>query len=153
MLLLNFNVNAGLLDNASAAFFGHINDIQSRFSDDQFISGSNIKTGKINENALGMDAIHNGKGSISLIQMEDKYFIQLESDFYSSPGPDYYVYVSNEINIQDENDFYSSKQVEVGMLLKGSGASFYEVSSPQDINSVTIMCKKFREFIASADLT
>ena len=133
---------------------GHVDDIQSRFSADEVITGEVISSGMFKEDARGQDTFHRAGGGVSLLSVDGKYFVQLNEDFWSTPGPDYHVYISTRTNIQDRRDFRASDAVELAPLKKGSGASFYEISGihPTEIESVTIWCKRFGAFIGSADL-
>ena len=57
--------------------------------------------------------------------------------------------------IVDEQSFNSVEQIELGKLVKGSGASFYEVPAHinvQHIQSITIWCKRFGQFMGSTNV-
>ena len=145
--------------NANANVFtdvikGHLDDIKSRFADDLIKEGDVLRHGIFNEDARGSDAFHNGSGSVTARTADGERFVQLETDFDSTPGPDYYVYSSSTQNIQTIEDFDNAVNVvELGKLLKGSGASFYGVPNDDvSLASITIVCKKFHVFITSADL-
>lgn len=141
--------NAQILD----AFRGHVQDIRSRFGDHQKIDGQILKMGTIDTKAKGQDIIHNSSGTWSLVRVGQQLYLQSGEDFRSSPGPDYHVYVSNGPAIKD-NDEFSSRQVEVGRLSKPNGAGYYllKTEDVQDVASILIWCKKFKEYIGSADL-
>lgn len=143
-------VNAQILD----ALRGHVQDIKSRFSDHQTIDGLVLKKGMIDTKAKGQDSIHNASGSWSLVRVGQQLYLQSGKDFRSSPGPDYHVYVSNGPAIKDNNEF-SSKQIEVSRLTKPNGAGYYllKTTDANDVASVLIWCKQFKEYIGSADLT
>ena len=133
---------------------GHVEDAKSRYTDDLIKEGNVLRHGIFNEDARGSDAFHNGSGSVTARTADGERFVQLETDFNSTPGPDYYVYSSATQNIQTIEDFdNASNVVELGKLLKGSGASFYGVPNDDvSLASITIICKKFHVFITSADL-
>ena len=135
------------------AFRGHLQDIKSRFSAHQRMEGQVLKRGSIDTNAKGQDLIHNSSGSWMLIRSGDQLYLQSGDDFRSSPGPDYHVYVSNRPAIKDGDEFGSS-QIEVGRLKKPNGAAYYLLNAKgvDDIRSVLIWCKQFKEYIGSADL-
>jgi len=141
--------NAQILD----AIRGHVQDIRVRFEDHQKIEGDLIKRGLIDKNAKGQDLIHNSSGEWSVIQVGNQLFLQSSEDFRSSPGPDYHVYISSKSAIKD-NDEFSVQQIEVGRLKKPNGAAFYplKIQNPDEIRSVLIWCKQFKEYIGSADL-
>jgi len=151
LILLPFVVHGGWLDDITTAVGGHITDLQSRFTDDQLIDGQIVARTEFRENDRGQDALHHGSGSVLLIDTPEGRFIQLAPDFSSTPGPDYHVYVSQDINVDHEDRFVKSNQVELGRLIKGSGASYYKIPDNTEFQSVTIWCKAFDEFIVSAD--
>ncbi len=141
--------NAQILD----VIRGHVQDIRVRFADHQKIEGDLIKRGLIDKNAKGQDLIHNSSGEWSVIQVGNQLFLQSSEDFRSSPGPDYHVYISSKSAIKD-NDEFSVQQIEVGRLKKPNGVAFYplKIQNPDEIRSVLIWCKQFKEYIGSADL-
>lgn len=142
--------NAQILD----ALRGHVQDVKSRFGDHQKIDGQILKKGMIDKNAKGQDLIHNSSGSWSLVRVGQQLYLQSGEDFRSSPGPDYHVYVSQGPAIKD-NDEFSGRQVEVSRLAKPNGASYYllKSSDENEVSSILIWCKQFKEYIGSADLT
>lgn len=143
--------HAGLFDDLTTIVGGHVSDIKSRFKDDQLIEGEIVAQTAFREEDRGQDALHHGSGSVLLVEAEDGRYIQLAPDFDSTPGPDYHVYVSTDTNVDHEDRFDKSKQIELGRLIKGSGASFYKLPEGVEFSSVTIWCKRFGEFITSAD--
>ena len=156
MLIASAQASAGIFDSIKTIVGGHIDDIRSRSTDDQLIGSyiDVIREGQIRENDPGQDAFHNASGTVQLRVIDGISYIQLDSDFTSTPGPDYHVYISETQGIKTESDFMQTTQVELGRLIKGSGASYYEIKGihPINIGSVTIWCKAFGEFIGSADL-
>ena len=64
------------------------------------------------------------------------------------------MYISESSGISDEATLKSAEMIELGKLKNTLGATFYEIKgiNPADINYVTIRCKRFNEFIGSADL-
>jgi hypothetical protein len=153
LYLISSNVySEGFWNDITTTVGGHVKDIKSRYQDDQIINGKIIASGVFNEQADGQDLVHNGKGSVTIETHNQKKYVQLGKDFYSSPGPDYHVYVSDKQNINNEADFFAAKQVELGALIKGSGATYYLLPADSTANSVTIWCKEFKEYIASADI-
>ena len=143
------SVNAQILD----AIRGHVRDLMVRFDDHQKMEGEVIKRGLIDKNAKGQDLVHNASGEWSLIKVGNQLFLQSSEDFRSSPGPDYHVYISSRPAIKDNGEF-SVQQTEVSRLKKPNGAAFYllKTQNPDEINSVLIWCKQFKEYIGSADL-
>jgi hypothetical protein len=149
LLLPPLSASAQLLD----AIRGHVQDLKVRFDDHQKIEGDVIKGGQIDKNAKGQDLIHNSSGEWSLVKVGDQLFLQSSEDFRSSPGPDYHIYVSSKPAIKD-NDEFSAQQIEVSRIKKPNGAAFYllKTQNHEDINSMLIWCKQFKEYIGSADL-
>ena len=145
------NINANVFTDVVK---GHYEDIKSRFADDMIQEGDVLRHGTFNEDARGSDSFHNGSGAVTVRTANGERFVQLESDFDSTPGPDYYVYASSTQNIQTIEDFENAENVtELGKLTKGSGASFYNIAN-DDVYaaSITIICKRFHVFITSADM-
>ena len=151
LILASYTTHSGCLDDITTVVGGHISDLQSRFTDDQLIDGEIIARAKFRENDRGQDTLHHGSGSVLVIDTPEGRFIQLAPDFSSTPGPDYHVYVSQDTNVDHEDRFMKAKQIELGRLIKGSGASYYKIPDNTDFQSVTIWCKAFNEFIMSAD--
>ena len=143
------NANAQLID----ALRGHVQDIRTRFDDHQKVEGETLKRGKIDKTAKGQDLAHNSSGEWSVIKVGNQLFLQSSEDFRSSPGPDYHVYISSKSAIKD-NDEFNIEQIEVGRLKKPNGAAFYllKTQNPNDIKSILIWCKSFKEYIGSANL-
>lgn len=142
---------AGFFDDLGTAIGGHIDDLQSRFTDDQVIEGRILATASFRDNDRGQDALHRGSGSVILIETESAHYIQLGTDFTSTPGPDYHVYISTDTAIDHEERFNKGNQIELGRLVKGSGGSYYKLPENHEFQSVTIWCKAFDEFITSTD--
>lgn len=151
LILATYSAHAGWFDDISTAVGGHINDLQSRFMDDQLIDGDIIARAKFREDDRGQDTLHHGSGSVWLVDTPEGRFIQLAPDFSSTPGPDYHVYISQDTGIDHEDRFVKDRQIELGKLIKGSGASYYKLPDDTDFQSVTIWCKAFNEFIMSAE--
>lgn len=149
LLVLPFSASAQFLD----AIRGHTQDLKSRFEGNQKVEGDILKKGNIDKNAKGQDLIHNSSGEWSLVKAGDQLFLQSSEDFRSSPGPDYHIYISSKAAIKD-NDEFSAQQIEVSRIKKPNGAAFYllKTQNPEDVSSVLIWCKQFKEYIGSADL-
>ncbi len=150
-ILITPFANASWFDNLKTIVGGHISDIKSRFEDDQLIDGTIVAKAQFRENDRGQDSLHNGSGSVLLVKSDEGRFIQLAPDFKSTPGPDYHIYVSQDTNVDHEDRFNHDRQIELGKLIKGSGATYYKIPNGVKVSSVTVWCKSFREFIVSAD--
>lgn len=149
LLWLAPSANAQFLD----ALRGHAQDLKARFESNQTIEGVTLKRGQIDTKAKGQDFLHSSSGQWSVIQVGNQLFLQSGEDFRSSPGPDYHVYISNKPAIKD-NDEFSPNQIEVSRLKKPNGAAFYllKTHNVEEITSVLIWCKQFKEYIGSAYL-
>lgn len=146
--------SAGWLTDLRTVVVGHTEDAVSRaFGEEQIVSGMVTQKGTFDEDAVGQDAAHWAKGTVSIVEMDGKRYVQLESDFNSGPLPDGHVYVSLATDINDEADFNNSTQIELGKLTLGKGASFYEIPDGILVGSVTIWCKAFGAYIGSADVS
>lgn len=151
LIILPLSAQASWLDNISTVVGGHISDIQSRFTQDQIVEGNEIHIASFREDDRGQDMLHHGSGTVKIIENSQGRFIQLAKDFSSTPGPDYHIYISSESGIDHEERFTQTNQIELGKLIKGSGASYYQIPDNTNVESVTIWCKAFNEFIMSAD--
>lgn len=136
------------------ALRGHAQDLKSRFENNQIIEGVTVKRGQIFTKAKGQDFLHSSSGQWSVVRAGNQLFLQSGEDFRSSPGPDYHVYISNKPAIKD-NDEFSPDQIEVSRIKKPNGAAFYllKTENVDEVNSVLIWCKQFKEYIGSADLS
>ena len=148
---------AGIFEDISTAISGHITDFESRVNhEDEFIKGTDIGSGSFRTDDPGQDFVHNGSGDLKIVDVNGELYIQFDSNFTTSPGPDYHVYISDKLNIKDEASFNDSFQPDLGSLKAGSGAQFYKLpkwASDNDSFSITIWCKQFGEFIASANVS
>lgn len=139
---------AGIFDDIRDAFTGHVEDVKDRYlKDDQFVEGDK-KLFSVAD--WSSDSIHYIDGAASIIQDKNgQKFVQLEEDFAAGLAPDLYVYLA-EGHITSDAQFVNGRKMELGKLIKGSGASFYEI--PKFLNgysdrkfSVVIHCKRFNE--------
>ena len=135
------------------AITGHTTDLIDRYTqDDAFAPGHPSRFGKFREDDIGQDAAHWVKGSVYIMQGKGTNYVQLGKDFEAGLAPDLYIYASVRADIVDEKSFFDSPQVELGKLVKGAGASFYELPADLQPNSITIWCKRFSQFMGSANL-
>lgn len=118
------------------------------------MEGEILKRGQIDKNAKGQDLIHNSSGEWTLVKVGNQLFLQSGEDFRSSPSPDYHIYTSSKLAIKD-NDEFSAQQIEVSRIKKPNSAAFYllKPQNPEEVTSLLIWCKQFKEYIGSADLT
>lgn len=157
IVTLALPVSAGLFDDLKFAITGHVKDFKSRSQPDQILEGGKLLAEtRFRTDDPGQDAVHYGEGGVSLIEKDGEIFVQLSPDLNIGFAPDLYLYVSMDQSITDEARFNATQQIEVAELVKGEGASFYSLGAldPQQtkaVKSVTIWCRKFGEFMASAD--
>jgi hypothetical protein len=151
LALASLTAQSSWLESISTIVGGHIDDIQSRFMDDQLIEGNEIARASFREDDRGQDTLHHGSGSVLVVDTPEGRFLQLGTNFSSTPGPDYHLYISRDTNVDHEDRFDKASQRELSKLIKGSGASYYRLPENAEFQSVTIWCKAFNEFIMSAD--
>lgn len=146
-------VRANIFTDTIDAIRGHIDDVESRINhEDTFVSGDTIATSRFRDTDVGRDAIHWADGSVSIIRdANDKWFIQLHTDFNTGPAPDLYIYLA-ERKVYDESSFWAADPVELSKLSAGSGAQYYELKGPVDSIEVIIWCKRFGAFIGATTL-
>ena len=120
------------------------------------VEGETSRFRKFRSNDFGQDFEHRThRGAALVVLGEDKKaYVQLSKDFDSTIGPVFHVYISESSGIIDEATFKSAEIIKLGKLKNTLGDTFYEIKeiNPADINSVTIWCKRFNEFIGSTDL-
>ena len=151
--------SAGLFDRIKDAITGHTDDIIERVTvDDQYAPGNVQASNNFRTDDVGNDAAHWVKGTAQTVRdfAADKNYVQLQNNFKAGLAPDLYIYISLvDKKIVDEQSFNSVEQIELGKLVKGKGASFYEVPAHiniQDIQSITIWCKRFSQFMGSTNV-
>ena len=128
------------------AVTGHVTDVKDRLKDDQFVNGIEISK---SSNPWSSDSIHYVEGSVSIVKKDGDLFVQLNEDFAAGLAPDLYIYLAAG-HIDSDAEFVNNKKIELGKLIKGSGASYYKIpkfltkyhTSPF---SVVIHCKRFNE--------
>lgn len=139
---------AGIFDDIADAFTGHVEDVKDRYlTEDQIVEGDK-KLFSVAD--WSSDSIHYIDGAASIIQAKNgQKYVQLEEDFKAGLAPDLYVYLAPG-HVTSDAQFVNNMKKELGKLIKGSGASFYEI--PRFLNSysdekfsVVIHCKRFNE--------
>ncbi|MGB0964691.1 MAG: DM13 domain-containing protein [Litorivicinus sp.] len=157
ILSLPLFAHAGLFDDIKTAVTGHIADFQSRSQPDQILEGATVvRSTAFRTDDPGQDVLHTGQGGVSLVQQDGMTYIQLHADVEIGLAPDLYLYVSDAGGINTEARFNETDQIEIAPLVKGKGASYYSLGELTDeqiagLASVTVWCKQFGEFMASAD--
>ena len=86
----------GLSGTVRDAVEGHAVDITERLTvADEVASGDVLTTATFREDDIGNDVAHWVKGSVSIVEMDGKTYVQLnEDDFQAGLAPDLYIYVS-----------------------------------------------------------
>ena len=118
-------------------------------------SETRLYSGVFREDAPGQDFVHWAKGSVRVHQTSvDAIWIQLESDFEASPGPNYWVYLNSQAGIDDEADFLADeKRLRLTKLKSFRGSQLYPTSLSQlsGKQALTVWCETFDQYIGSAD--
>ena len=97
-----------------------------------------------------VDAIHNGKGPVRIVQVGSQYFLRFE-DVMLTNAPDVHVYLSRETG----GRWDEATSLYVGALKATNGSFNYELSAATDLpsyRSVVVWCRAFRVLISWADL-
>jgi hypothetical protein len=97
-----------------------------------------------------VDAIHNGKGPVRIIEVGRERFVRFE-DVMLTNAPDVHVYLSREIG----GKWSESTSLYLGPLKATNGSFNYEVSASEDLSSyrsVVVWCRAFSVLITWADL-
>lgn len=126
------------------AITGHIDDAVDRFKDDQFVNGVTTKSSSF---TLTKDSIHWAEGNVFIVEKDNKKYVQLGNTFEAGLAPDLYIFTSSKI-ISSQHDVDVASKDNLQKLVKGSGASFYEVSG--DIKSIVIWCQAFNQWMGTA---
>ncbi|HXM75450.1 MAG TPA: DM13 domain-containing protein, partial [Thermoanaerobaculia bacterium] len=97
-----------------------------------------------------IDAIHNGKGPVRIVDIGDQRFVRFE-DVMLTNAPDVHVYLSRGTGGKwdEETSLY------LGALRATNGSFYYELPATADIasyQSVVVWCRAFRVLISWADL-
>lgn len=112
-----------------------------------------VKTGEF----IKIDPLHYASGGVSIERSGENYKIVMADNFSSAPGPDLYIYLSEEQNYKNIalGGVDTSKTLNVGVLKSTSGRQEYLVSK-KDFekygDSVIIWCKSFNVQFSRADL-
>lgn len=110
---------------------------------------------KFRSDVKGQDQVHWGKGDIKIYLNNDTVLLEFQSNFEVGPGPDFWVYLNSQSNIDTEQDFVNDDQQVVIQKLKSfKGSQVYTInrSDYDRAKSVTIWCRTFNQYIASANL-
>jgi len=100
------------------------------------------------------DKVHWGKGSVTVYSSPTGLEVYLGADFEVGPGPDYHIYLIDQLDIQKPEQFDPDTALELGRLKSFKGGQVYAAPSDRLLNnqSVVVWCKRFRQLITSANL-
>lgn len=108
------------------------------------------------QNVAGHDAAHWGRGDIKIYQRtQDKYVIEFQANFEVGPGPNFWLYLNSQPDIDDEDGFQADAQrARLTKIKSFQGSQVYEVpaAAVKDAKALTIWCESFHQYIASANL-
>jgi hypothetical protein len=91
--------------------------------------------------------IHNAEGSARALPQNDGSHVLRLEDFYSTPGPDLYVYLSTDKGIDD--------YISLGSLKANRGDQNYQIPPGTDLeryDHVLVWCKPFGVLFGSAQI-
>lgn len=93
------------------------------------------------------DGIHDAKGIVLVVPLENSQQILRLEDFSSTNGPDLYVYLASDASASD--------YVSLGRLKANNGNQNYDIPEGTDLakyDTVLIWCKQFSVLFGSAEL-
>jgi hypothetical protein len=97
-----------------------------------------------------VDAIHNGKGGVTLIRLGERYALRFE-DVAITNAPDVHVYLSRETG----GKWTEATSLYLGPLKATNGSFNYDVPAGSDVapyRSVVVWCRAFSVLVTWADL-
>lgn len=98
----------------------------------------------------GRDADHQGSGTALIVQEGERRVLRLQ-DFYSTDGPDLYVYLVENPNTFDADAI--GQFLDLGLLQATTGDQGYEIPAGADLSTyagVQIYCLSFRFIFSNA---
>ena len=108
------------------------------------------------QNVPGQDAAHWGRGDVKVYQRSvDKYVIEFQPNFEVGPGPNFWIYLNSEADIDDEKDFDDDDdRLRLTKIKSFQGSQLYEVPAAaiKNAKAITIWCESFGQYIASANI-
>ena len=114
------------------------------------------KNGHFNPDARDSDAIHRGRGQVSIVAFMGTTNLVFADDFHVTPGPDYKIYLLTERGVETEERFKQIKDqaIRLAPMKQFQGYQVFKLSDAIDtaqIQSVLIWCEAFSQFISNAD--
>jgi hypothetical protein len=97
-----------------------------------------------------VDAIHNGKGPVQIVEVGGQHFVRFEEVMLTN-APDVHVYLSRETG----GKWDEATSLYLGALKATNGSFNYELPATVDVasyQSVVVWCRAFRVLITWADL-
>ena len=118
--------------------------------------GSLVEEAEFREGLSGQDPFHWGRGDLKIYRNADDTFqIEFQANFEVGAGPNFWIYLNKENNIDNEIQFQADEsRVRLTKLKSFQGSQVYVASADQmaDVKAITIWCESFHQFITSANL-
>ena len=112
-----------------------------------------LRSGMFRKDIKGSDALHWGKGRLTLSQEEGMYYLTLDGKI--APGPDYRLYLTKEF-VMDDVEFLKIKESSVQIAMVKTYENFrYDLPQnviPSNYKGVVVWCEKFGKFITATEL-
>ena len=114
-----------------------------------------ISESSFREGVDGQDSAHWGRGDVKVYEADDgQIMIAFQENFEVGPGPDFWIYLTTEKQINNEEQFFAdTKRHKLTQIKSFKGAQVYTISASdyEKAASITIWCETFSQYIASAD--
>ena len=111
---------------------------------------------RFREDSAGQDAGHWGRGAVKFYRAADgSVLAELQGDFEVGPGPNFWLYLNGEENIENEKDFLAdAARIKTHKIKSFSGSQVYKLNGEEFKNAraITIWCESFNQYIASANI-
>ena len=75
LTLAPLTAQADFFDSLKTVVGGHIDDLQSRFMEDQVIEGTELARAQFREDDRGQDSLHHGSGTVTIVETEEGRFL------------------------------------------------------------------------------
>ena len=111
---------------------------------------------RFREDSRGQDGGHWGRGDIKFYRTTDgSVLAELQADFEVGPGPNFWIYLNGNDNIEDEADFTADEarlKVHKIKSFRGSQVYVFDAADFANARALTIWCESFNQYIASANI-
>jgi len=116
-----------------------------------------LKEGTFDPDAEDSDSIHRGWGGVKVVNFRGKNKVVFGEDFRVTRGPDYFLYLVGERNVETERQFRSIKDASynISEIKQYSGEQTFDIPDNidiDDIQGVVIWCESFSQFISYANV-